>query len=223
MNRTTFCLPTSSCPVETVMMIRSFIWPKVKSEHFFSGQGWVWLCVWEDWGWPENQPRRRGLIFIYLWIINHHLSCQVNRARYMPQNPSVIATKTPTSEVTPAFTQIHLQPVIMPPLFNPSSFMIFLLTSIQTHTGSSPRCLCSTPASRERRSRTPMASVSQSFVWEGTRRKGKHCKMIWTNWMTEAPAHQVRPVLEPKHERTSSLCKWWSDSLPLGHQWNCRG
>ena len=24
---------------------------------------------------------------------------QVNRARYMPQNPSVIATKTPTSEV----------------------------------------------------------------------------------------------------------------------------
>ena len=104
MNRTTFCLPTSSCPVETAMTIRSLIWPKVKSEHFFSGQGWVWLSVWEDWGWPENQPRRRGLMFIYLWIIDHHLSGQVNRARYMPQNPSVIATKTPTSEVAPAFT-----------------------------------------------------------------------------------------------------------------------
>ena len=118
------------------------IWPKVKSEHFFSGQGWVRLCVWEDWGWPENQPRRRGLMFIYLWIIDHHLSCQVNRARYMPQNPSVIATKTPTSEVTAAFTQIPLQHFIMPPVFNPSNLNQLLhdlpLTTSQTHPGSPP-------------------------------------------------------------------------------------
>ena len=83
----------------------------------------------------------------------------------MPQNPSVIATKTPTSEVR---ILLHLRQ-----LFPPNSFLFL-------------RCLFSTPASRERPSKTLMASASLSSVWGGIKRKGEtlqhnleHSRMIF--------------------------------------------
>ena len=80
---------------------------------------------------------------------DNYTSIQVNRARYMPQNPSVIATKTPTSEVIAPLKQQN----------NRSHFQ-------------SLRCWCLIRASRGSRNRTPTASASQSSDWEGTRRKG---------------------------------------------------
>ena len=68
-------------------------------------------------------------------LIHHQMppSIQVNRARYMPQNPSVIATKTPTSEVkAPPIPlscsfQINTHPLMQQccHIFHPFNFFIF--------------------------------------------------------------------------------------------------
>ena len=127
MSKTIFCSPMSSCPVEIAMKIRwEFCWEKYRAA-FSAGQGGVWICVGEDWGRLEDQPWGRGLMHKLMWLIiftvnysekvcrrlvNRWIaSLQVNRARYMPQNPSVIATKTPTSEVgqlSPSLTPFFL-------------------------------------------------------------------------------------------------------------------
>lgn len=73
-----------------------------------------WLCVWEitNLNHTSNFKFLNLIIFVYIEFggfgsvsgkieieikINHE--GEVNRARYMPQNPCVIATKTPSSDV----------------------------------------------------------------------------------------------------------------------------